>query len=79
MLVNPARNLVRGQPYEAQIEYHHLPVGKRQYYYNPLIRLLIETITSFELQQAKDSHETNARLGCQMRTVHRPGVVHIIF
>jgi len=30
MLVNPSKNPVRDQPYEAQIEYHHIPVGKRQ-------------------------------------------------
>ncbi len=30
MLCSPSRNLVRKQPYEAQIEYHKLPVKKRQ-------------------------------------------------
>ncbi len=30
MLVSPSRNPVRKQPYEAQIEYHDIPVGKRQ-------------------------------------------------
>jgi hypothetical protein len=30
MLVSPSRNPVRDQLYEAQIEYHHLPIKKRQ-------------------------------------------------
>jgi hypothetical protein len=30
MLCSPSRNPVRKQPYEAQIEYHNLPVKKRQ-------------------------------------------------
>lgn len=30
MLVDPAKNPVRDQLYEAQIKHHHLPVGKRQ-------------------------------------------------
>ncbi|KAF2185435.1 hypothetical protein K469DRAFT_726646 [Zopfia rhizophila CBS 207.26] len=30
MLCSPSRNPVRKQPYEAQIAYHNLPVGKRQ-------------------------------------------------
>jgi len=29
MLVSPSRNPVRNQLYEAQLEYHHLPVKKR--------------------------------------------------
>jgi len=30
MLCSPSQNPVRKQPYEAQIKYHNLPVGKRQ-------------------------------------------------
>ncbi|KUJ06774.1 uncharacterized protein LY89DRAFT_396661 [Mollisia scopiformis] len=30
LLVSPSRNPVRKQPYEVQIQYHNLPVGKRQ-------------------------------------------------
>ena len=30
MLVNPTRNPVRDQHYEAQIEYHNLPIKQRQ-------------------------------------------------
>jgi hypothetical protein len=30
MLVDPARNPIRDQPYEAQIAYHKIPVQKRQ-------------------------------------------------
>lgn len=30
MLVSPSRNPVRKAPYEAQIKYHNLPVGRRQ-------------------------------------------------
>src|SRR4051812_35961394 len=30
MLVSPSQNPVRKQPYEAQIEYHNIPIGKRQ-------------------------------------------------
>jgi hypothetical protein len=30
MLVSPSRNPVRDQLYEAQIEYHRLPIKKRQ-------------------------------------------------
>jgi hypothetical protein len=29
MLVSPSKNKVRDQPYEAQIEFHHLPIKKR--------------------------------------------------
>jgi hypothetical protein len=30
MLISPKKNPVRNQPYEAQIEYHYIPVKKRQ-------------------------------------------------
>ncbi len=33
MLISLSRNLVRNQPYEAQITYHNIPVKKRQLQY----------------------------------------------
>jgi hypothetical protein len=65
MLVNPARNPMRNQPYEAQIGFHDIPIQRRQ-----LRRKLTEHTNGGQIYKCAFVKKTILRKNKDKRVTH---------